>query len=264
MSHVKILLLFSIVWMFQFSELVFAQRKKEITSQKKTIPKILLKTEIVIPKSFELTQQGDTINVVDQKSQRQGKWLISREARYGEVGFMEYGNYFNNMKVGEWKTYHLNGELVCEEFFKSGNKDGEARYFENGKLYCIGHYLALKSKQLYDTILVEDPMTSIEKPVVIKTEVGSVKHGSWEYFNPNNLKLLRKIEYQADEIVFENEMNTQADSSFNAIRKKVLPHITNKPPMNSWIINKNKKTSLYTDYSEHPYKGNPKPMRQRK
>jgi len=43
--------------------------------------------------------------------------------------------------TGEYKMYHENGQLNCQEFYKDGERDGETKgYYENGQLRCQRFY----------------------------------------------------------------------------------------------------------------------------
>lgn len=237
----KIILLF--LMLFLGTQYSFSQSKKLV--------KLIPKTEEIKIISYEILNSGDTVNRIDSKKQKTGKWLITKEAKYGEDGWMEFGVYDKNNKIGIWKTYTLEGQILSVENFKSGNKDGEAKYFDNGKLFCIGNYLALKSKYEYDTIMVEDPITNISKPIRIKTDVGFVRHGLWTYYKTGSNKIEKVIEFQADEIVYEKEYLTKTDSLFLESKKKKLPNYSKQEPEQVWHFDKSKKPVKYTDFPEN-------------
>lgn len=248
-------LLFDVCWIRKFilmslclmlSIISFAQKKK-------TTPPAPVINQVAKIVSYEVLENGDTINKLDQNKHKQGKWLIFNEGKYGEPSLYEYGSYANNIRVGKWNVYDNDGRVVSEENFKSGIKDGEARYFDNGKLYCIGNYLALRSKYEYDTVMVEDPNTNLLRPVVIKADVGSVRHGLWTYYEPFTSKIEKVIEYQVDEVIYERDYtNTNAvDSNYKELKNKTMPHISNKPPSSVWMLEKGKKPVKYTDIPEN-------------
>ena len=66
-------------------------------------------------KSFNLTQDGDTVNVVDKKGLKQGKWIISVGEVRGEPGYDEEGIYKNDKKEGVWRKYTSQGDLLSVE-----------------------------------------------------------------------------------------------------------------------------------------------------
>lgn len=224
-----------------------AQTKKTIKPVSKTVAKPI-EEKIV---SYEVLNSGDTVNRLDAKNNKVGKWLITKESKYGEEGFMEFGVYDKNNKVGTWKTYSLSGQIISIENFKAGRRDGEARYFDNGYLYCVGNFLALRAKYEYDTIMVEDPVTNVSKPVRIKTDVGSVRHGFWTYYTPGSKKIERVVEYQIDEIVYEKDYISKVDSIYLEKKMKSFPHVSNKQSEDVWHVDNNKKKIRYTDIPEN-------------
>jgi antitoxin component YwqK of YwqJK toxin-antitoxin module len=231
--------------LFMLCMLTLLDSYAQVSSQKKKSTKSEIKQEKII--SFEVLDNGDTINKLDVKNRKQGRWIISHEAHYGEEGFHEVGSFVDNIKQGKWNTYTLDGQIISEENFKAGNKDGEAKYYENGYLYCVGNYLALRAKSKYDTILVEDAITEVMKPVVVETSMGSLKHGFWTFYNAPKTTVSKVIEYQADEIIYEKEYLTKTDSTYVNKRMKTWPHVSHKPPPNVWFWDKNKKPAKFTD-----------------
>ncbi len=219
---------------------LFAQKKK--VSEVKTVVPIV---------SYEILDSGDTINRLDAKERRQGRWLFTFEARYGESGYHEVGQFQDNIKVGRWQQYSLEGRLLSDEFYKKGNKDGEAKYYEDGRLYCLGHFLALNSNKVYDTIQVEDPITNEFKNVTIKTDAGSVRHGFWTYYEPSTSDIKRVVEYQADEIVYERDYLSKKDSTYIEAKQKSYPHVTLQEPKNVWFTSDKRKAPRYTEFSEN-------------
>ncbi len=217
---------------------VFSQKKKNTGSEEKI--------RIV---SFELLENGDTINKMDSKNRRQGKWLIINKGGYGEEDFIEFGPFDDDIRNGLWKTYTADGIIISQELFKQGNKNGEARYYDEGYLYCVGNYLALRSKYDYDTIMVEDPITNMEKPVVIKADVGSVRHGFWTYYDPPKTDVKRVVEYQADEIIYEKEYAAKVDSTY--IKKRMESFPKGISQTNQMILDKNKRPAKFTDIPDN-------------
>lgn len=217
---------------------IFAQNKK-------TIP---IEDNIKIV-SFELLENGDTINKLDHKKRRQGKWLLVNKGGYGEDDFIEFGAYDSDIRTGVWKTYTMDGVIISQEFYKQGNKNGEARYYEDGFLYCVGNYLALRSKYDYDTIMVEDPITNLEKPVILKTSVGSVRHGFWTYYDPPSTDVKRVLEYQVDEIIYEKEYSAKVDSAYILKRMQTFPK--GEIQTNNMMLDKNKRPSKFTDFPDN-------------
>jgi len=231
------------------STLGFAQKKKSIPN---ALPPTVQQVQPKIVK-YEVLENGDTINKMDDRNSRWGIWLIHQTSRYNEPSMYEYGSFDNNIRVGKWVTYDNDGKILSEENYKQGIKSGEARYFDNGKLYCVGNYLALRSNYDYDTIYVEDPITNLDKPVRIKSESGFVKHGFWTYYNPMTTKVDRVIEYQVDELIYEKDYSLRAanDSLETSLKLKSMPHVSKEQPNGVWILDKNKRPAKYTDIPDN-------------
>lgn len=233
---------------------IFCAPSSLIAQKKKTVTKVAVtKAEPVKIVSYELLENGDTINRLDSKHIQHGRWVVDHEAEYDEPATMEVGTFDNGVRTGAWKTYTATGELVLEENYKKGLKNGEARYYENGFLICVGNYLALNSTHEYDTILVENPATNEFKEVRVKTETGSVKHGLWTFYEVPTKRIRRVIEYQADEVVYDKNYNlmSKSDSTYILSRTSSFPHVTKKPDENIWTNKSGQKRIKYTDLPDN-------------
>lgn len=182
-------------------------------------------------------QQSQPYNQTDARGKRQGLWVLSHGERMGEPGYTEVGTYDNGIKTGAW--YKLAGEdgLQAMETFKNDVRDGEAKYFENGRMVAVGQYRGLNPKRERDTFLVEDPITGAQSLRSVATERGSVRHGTWKFYDPATGRLVREEEWQVDELVFHKEFPmTKDDSLYFKKREAVMPHNTKKnyykPPAN--------------------------------
>lgn len=206
-------------------------------------PPVKEKLEIV---SCDILENGDSINRTDQMGRKQGPWLTVQKAIRGEEGYSEYGEYVQDKKVGKWYRFSLTGVPVSVENYKSGKLDGEANYFEDGQLICTGHYYALHDANTIDTFLVEDPETGHIHPVYIKSNVGSVRHGLWTYYEPETQQPYRKVEYQADKVVFDKTFLTPKDSAFiqrQNLKFKTPPSAENTESV--WMKNRKSKATEY-------------------
>src|SRR5690606_30255554 len=110
-----------------------------------------------------------------------------------------------NRKIGPWYRFDGDARVTAIENFRRGVRDGEAKYFENGALVTSGSFRGLNPDQKFDTIWVPDPIKDIEIKRVIPTERGSVRHGTWRYYDPRSGRLVREVEYVLDEVVDKKE-----------------------------------------------------------
>jgi hypothetical protein len=146
--------------------------------------------------SYQLSVSGDTINCVDKKNMKQGKWVIRTEELRGEPGYEEEGEFADDKKEGPWRRYNLQGDILAIEFYKWGNRDGKQQYFTMlGDLLREESWKAVNPENPYDTIDVPDlnnPMVMQSK--IIKHEAAEVKNGSWKFYDPATGMIL-KTEY---------------------------------------------------------------------
>lgn len=180
--------------------------------------------------SFAQEKQAD-INQLDAKGKPQGLWYIVTPALRGEPGAFRLGSYEHGLKTGLWYLSDDKGNMISIENFKLDVRDGEAKYFDNGQLTCIGHFRGLNPKEAIDTFMITNPLTGEEKLVSVPTERGSVKHGSWRYYDEFSGRLLKEEQYQADELIYRKDFSiSPADSAHYQLRNKQLPHQENKLP----------------------------------
>jgi len=80
-------------------------------------------------KKYSIGIKGDTLNIIDSKGMKQGKWVIHINELRGEPGYEEEGLYVKDKREGPWRKYTIMGDLVAMENYKWGNKDGQSMYF---------------------------------------------------------------------------------------------------------------------------------------
>lgn len=147
--------------------------------------------------SYTLAANGDTINIVDKKNTKQGKWVIHVDELRGEPGYEEEGIFKNGNKEGAWRRYNLNGDLIALENYKYGGKDGEQQYFTMmGDLGRVESWKAYNPDAPYDTIAIYGTGSNeIIDYKIVKAQQYSVKHGTWKYYDPNTGRLIRSETY---------------------------------------------------------------------
>lgn len=154
-------------------------------------------------KQYIIGVKGDTLNCVDMKGRKQGRWVVRVESLRGERGYEEEGVFINNRKEGMWRRYSLEGDIIAVENYRWGNKDGRNIYLNN-----MGHPLreeswkAVNPDNPYDTVDVydlEDPTKIVAKRVV-KLDGFSLKHGTWKFYDIFSGKLEKKEEWYLDKL----------------------------------------------------------------
>ena len=173
-------------------------------------------------KDYRLINDGkDTINRIDHNGVKHGEWVVHVESVRGEPGFEEEGVFVNNRKEGEWRVFNLMGDLIGIEFYKWGNKDGVAQYFDiNGGLRMEQGWKALNPDKAYDTILVEDldKLDSYHE-VVVKNEGASLKHGTWKYYDPASGSVVRSETYMLGKLEGDNSTAVAEPTEKKAVPK---------------------------------------------
>ncbi len=200
------------------------------------------------PNQFELSVGGDTINRTDHNGNRIGVWSIYYESRFGDDSYYEVGTFSKNRKQGSWKTFSKNGLLLKETTYHNNYKNGESKFYEEGRLVCIGQYKALRTDVAYDTIEVENPVTHEYNERIIATSLGSVRHGLWVYYKPPFNEIRRIEEYQLDDLIYEQDYTTKSDSIAIQNRLAKYPHTSGKLPIGIWGNKKNRTPPRYTDF----------------
>lgn len=148
-------------------------------------------------KSYRLTNNDrDTINRIDEKDRKQGKWVIKVESLRGEPGYDEEGIFIDGKKEGVWRCYTSIGDLFAVERFRWGNKDGKCQYFSISGLTREESWKAVNPDNPFDTVDVFDPIDPMKvERKVVKMEGSSVKHGPWKYYESTSGALIKTENY---------------------------------------------------------------------
>jgi len=136
-------------------------------------------------KDYIIGVRGDTLNCVDVKGKKQGRWVVKVESLRGERGYEEEGQYINNKKEGTWRRFSLMGDLMAMEGYRWGNKNGQSTYLNQmGDPLRQESWRAVNPDNPYDTVNVMDPNNPglILRREVVKMEGFSLKHGTWKYY----------------------------------------------------------------------------------
>jgi antitoxin component YwqK of YwqJK toxin-antitoxin module len=163
-------------------------------------------------KSYIISPKGDTLNCVDNKDHRQGRWVNHFDEVRGEPGYEEEGVYLDSRKEGAWRLYTLQGDLIGLEYYKWGMKDGVCQYFGmNGSLLREESWRAMNPDKQYDTVQVAevDKLDSY-KTVVVKNEGIAVKDGTWKFYDPNTGTVARTEVYTLGKLAKPGASSTTA------------------------------------------------------
>lgn len=181
--------------------------------------------------SFQLTEQGDTLNLTDSKGLKQGKWIIHVDEIRGEPGYEEEGLFKNGKKEGVWRVYNLNNDLIGMENYRFGGKDGIQQYFTYlGDMVREENWKGYNPDAPYDTIDVYGAGNGeIVDQKIVKAEQYSVKHGEWKYFEPGSGRLLKLEKYYRGFPVVDN-----ANTKTLAAPAEKTKKIDKTPEMLEW------------------------------
>jgi len=146
-------------------------------------------------KSYKISPKGDTLNAIDMKGFKQGKWVVHVDPLRGEPGYEAEGIFANDKKEGHWRKYTLEGDLIAYENYKNGDKDGKSQYFTAlGDLVREENWRAYNPEQPYDTIPIYGTASNeILNYKIVKAQPYSVKDGTWTYYQ--NGKIIKTEDY---------------------------------------------------------------------
>ena len=195
-------------------------------------------------KSFKISQRNDTINRVDKKGLKQGKWVLRTEPLRGEEGFEDEGIYKDDVKEGIWRHYTLIGDPIGFETYLHGGKDGLQQYYSPfGDLLREENWRGYNPDAPYDTIAVYGTGSNeIIDYKIVKAQQYSVKHGVWKYYEPTTGRLIKSEEWDRNRIVLPNQPKEIVVNNNDPKVKKSIPKT---PEMIEWERkNKGKKKVL--------------------
>jgi len=159
-------------------------------------------------KTYQLDAKHDTINCTDLQNHKQGYWYTKVVNNHGEPGYQESGFYKDDKKEGAWMRYNLMGDIIAQENYKWGNKDGICRYYNLIGIIREESWRAIDPVNPYDTVRVyhlDNPDKYDLK--IIKVEASTVKHGTWSYFDPERSTVTKTEEYVIDQLVPAKKSN---------------------------------------------------------
>ena len=190
-------------------------------------------------KEYKLNAKGDTINAINQKGEKAGKWVIHTDEIRGEPGYEEEGIYKKGVKDGYWRRYSLEGDLIAVEHYILGGKDGLQQYFSYlGDLIREESWKGYNPDAPYDTIPVYGTGSGeIIDYKIVKAEPYSVKDGEWKYYEPGSGRVIKTEQWVRNNLVLPD-----AKPEAVVAKKK---EVEKTPQMLEWERkNKGKKKAL--------------------
>jgi len=162
-------------------------------------------------KSYSISPKGDTLNAIDKKGLKQGKWVITVGEIRGEPGYEEEGFYKDDKKTGPWRRYNTTGDILAIENYKFGGKDGLQEYFSFlGNLQRQEEWHGYNPDAPYDTIPVYGTGSNeILSYKVVKAEQYSVPHGEWKFYDPSG-RISRLDKYDRGRLLKDEPEKTTA------------------------------------------------------
>ena len=157
-------------------------------------------------KKFSISPKGDTINAINQKNEKIGKWVIKIDEIRGEPGYEEEGIFKKGVKEGLWRRYNLEGDILAVENYKTGGKNGVQQYFSYlGDLILEESWKGYDPNAPYDTIPVYGTGNAeIIDYKIVKAEQYSVKNGEWKYYEPGTGRLIKTEQWERNNLVDPN------------------------------------------------------------
>ncbi len=196
---------------------------------RKLIPVLLLMAMTTAAMAQQLPDRKKTkepLNRYDGKGLKDGLWINRMPEHKGEAPYTEFGYYHRGEKNGLWYKMNSEGDLSAIENYKRDFFDGEVKYFTKGQVTVIGKYRGLNPDVVIDTIMVEEPVTGEQQLVAVKSDRGTVRHGTWRFYNERTGRLEKVEEYQVDELIYEEHFPmSKADSLYYEKRNANLPHM---------------------------------------
>ena len=191
---------------------------------------ILTSNTVVVAqcKSFFIGINGDTLNCINYKNKKDGKWINSVAELRGEPGYEEEGLYIEGKKEGLWKKFTLEGDKLAEEYYRWGVKDGPCKYFKGNDEVLIKEesWMALDPARIGEKIRVPDPADPKGRKYIIKTITDdgvALRNGEWKYYDYETKRIIRTEMYYMDSMVVP-EVKKEAP-----IKDKNKPKTTEKP-----------------------------------
>lgn len=191
-----------------------------------------------------IPQTKDSFNLYNEQAQKHGFWMYNTLENLDGFAYNEYGYYENDLRQGKWVKFDGIGRLISVENYNNDVLDGESAYFDKGLLTLKANFRGLNRKNQFDTILVVNPVDLEEFDVIVPTDMGTTRHGTWKYYNPKTGQVIKIEEYQVDSLIssFNYYISQKEDEATVKKMMSELPH--NYSPQKIKYINRKYRQSL--------------------
>jgi len=163
-------------------------------------------------RTYIIGVKGDTLNCVDMKGIKQGRWVNQLPPLRGEKGYEEQGVYINDKKEGQWQQFTLDGDLLAIENYRWGNKNGRCMYYNAfGQPIREESWKAVNPDNPYDTLDIfglDDPNKIIRREVV-KLDGHTLRHGTWKYFDQDMGTIVKTEKYKLDKLIVAGDVEDE-------------------------------------------------------
>jgi antitoxin component YwqK of YwqJK toxin-antitoxin module len=165
-------------------------------------------------KTYTLSANGDTLNAIDNKGLKQGKWILHVDELRGEPGYEEEGIFVDGKREGLWRKYNLHSDLLSVENYRYGGKDGLSQYYTPlGEMIREENWRAYNPDAPYDTIAVYGTGSNeILSYKIVKAEQYSVKDGNWTYYDPSTGRILKLEKYDRGHLFQQPKSEVATDA----------------------------------------------------
>ena len=182
-------------------------------------------------KDFKISPSGDTINAIDSKNLKQGKWVISVPEIRGEPGYDAEGLFKDDKKTGVWREYNSIGDIIAVENYMYGGKDGLQQYFTYlGALSREEEWKGYNPESPYDTIpIYGNGNGELIGQKVVKAQQYSVPNGEWTYYNPETGGIEKTEQYDRGRLLKDDADNGGGDGNSNADSDSTVAKKPSKP-----------------------------------
>ena len=163
-------------------------------------------------RTYIIGVKGDTLNCVDMKGIKQGRWVNQLPPLRGEKGYEEQGVYINDKKEGQWQQFTLDGDLLAIENYRWGDKNGRCMYYNPfGQPVREESWKAVNPDNPYDTLDIfglDDPNKIIRREVV-KLDGHTLRHGTWKYFDQDMGTIVKTEKYKLDKLIVAGDVEDE-------------------------------------------------------